>query len=110
MPRVPSQSGLPEGVVVHDVEGLTLRVYVQPRASRSEVMGWQQDALKVRLCAPPVDGKANQACVELLAAFFGVPKRQIEILQGHQGRHKRVRIAAAPDVLMDKLAGVQLAL
>ncbi|MBC8122386.1 MAG: YggU family protein [Gemmatimonadaceae bacterium] len=110
MPDVPSQPGLPEGAFAHEAGGLTLQVYVQPRASRSEVVGWQQDALKVRLCAPPVDGRANQACVELLAVFFGVPRRQIEILQGHQGRHKRVRIIADPDVLMDKLAEVKLAL
>jgi uncharacterized protein (TIGR00251 family) len=69
-----------------------LSVRVQPRASRSEVTGWHDGALRVRLTAPPVDGAANKALLELLAGALGVPRGDVKIVQGQTGRAKVVEI------------------
>ncbi|MBK8248046.1 MAG: DUF167 domain-containing protein [Gemmatimonadetes bacterium] len=70
-------------------------VHVQPRASRSEVLGRHGDALKVRLQAPPVDGAANDALVELLASALGVPRREIRLVAGQTARRKVVEVPEA---------------
>lgn len=75
-----------------DGDGVVLDLVVQPRASREGFAGMQGGALKVRLTAPPVDGEANEALVRLLAARFGIPRRQVEILAGERGRRKKVRL------------------
>lgn len=67
-------------------------VHVQPRASRSEVVGVHGDALKVRLSAPPVDGAANEQLVNLLSDIFAVPRRSIRILAGESTRSKLVEV------------------
>ena len=72
--------------------GVRIAIHVQPRASRSEVAGAHGDALKIRLSAPPVDGAANEALVELLSARFAVPSRAVRILSGAQSRAKIVEI------------------
>jgi uncharacterized protein (TIGR00251 family) len=69
-----------------------VHVHVQPRASRSEVVGTHGAALKVRLLAPPVDGAANDALVALLAEKLGVPRRDVRIVQGATSRTKLVEI------------------
>ena len=67
-------------------------VRVQPRASRSEVVGVHGDALKIRLSAPPVDGAANDALIEFLAHVFAVGRRDVRILSGETSRSKVVEI------------------
>jgi uncharacterized protein (TIGR00251 family) len=74
---------------------LTLTILVQPRASRSEIVGPHGDALKVRLAAPPVDGAANEELVRLLAKEYGVPKSAIAIVAGLSARRKTVRVRGA---------------
>jgi uncharacterized protein (TIGR00251 family) len=73
-------------------EGVRFSVRVQPRASRSELAGVHGDALKVRLAAPPVDGAANDALVELLADRLGVARRAVRIVSGASGRSKTVDV------------------
>ena len=73
---------------------LILVCHLQPNASRSEFAGLHGDALKIRIQAPPVEGKANAELVKFLAKAFGVGKRDIEIISGELNRHKRVRIIA----------------
>lgn len=72
-----------------------LTVRVQPRAARSRVVGRHGDALKVAVAAPPVEGAANAAVIELLATWLGVPRRDLELAQGQRGRSKVVAIATA---------------
>jgi uncharacterized protein len=72
--------------------GAVFRIRVVPRASRSEVAGIQGDALKLRLNAPPVEGKANDECIRLLADFLGVKKAQVTIIAGHAARTKTVAV------------------
>jgi len=67
-------------------------LHVKPRASRDEIGGEHDGALKVAVTAPPVDGKANAAVIKLLAKAFGVSKWSIEILGGTNSRRKRVAI------------------
>jgi uncharacterized protein (TIGR00251 family) len=75
-------------------EDLILRVRVQPKASRDEICDLQGEALKVRITAPPVDGKANAHLIKYLAKQFGVAKSAITLLSGETGRDKRLRIHA----------------
>jgi uncharacterized protein (TIGR00251 family) len=71
---------------------LILDLYVQPGAKRSEFAGQHGERIKLRLAAPPVDGKANAALIEFLAAYFRVPRRNVAILSGLKSRSKRVAI------------------
>jgi uncharacterized protein (TIGR00251 family) len=77
-----------------DAGALVLALHVQPGAVRTEVAGTHGDALKVRLAAPPVDGKANAALLRFLAAAFGVPLRQVTLVRGETSRQKVVRVDA----------------
>ena len=70
-------------------------VRVQPRASRSEIAGLHGERLRIRLRAPPVDGRANAALVEFLADAFDVPRASVIVEHGLTGRDKRVRIRGA---------------
>ena len=71
---------------------VTFDVKVQPRASRDAVIGMRDEVLRIALRAPPVDGEANEALVAFLASKLGVAKRAVQILHGHGGRQKTVRI------------------
>ncbi|HEX8986686.1 MAG TPA: DUF167 family protein [Rhodocyclaceae bacterium] len=81
-----------------DADGVVLALHIQPGAKRTETAGLHGEALKIRLAAPPVDGKANDALVSFLAKTLGVPKSRVDILSGHSSRTKRVRIeGVAPE-------------
>jgi uncharacterized protein len=73
---------------------VVLTVHATPRASRNEIQGEHGNALKIKLKAPPVDGKANEALIEFLSDILGVPRRQITLLSGLTSRQKRVAIRA----------------
>ncbi|EJG0600951.1 YggU family protein [Cronobacter sakazakii] len=74
------------------VDGLVLRLYIQPKASRDSIIGLHGDELKVAITAPPVDGQANSHLVKYLAKQFRVAKSQVVIEKGELGRHKQVKI------------------
>ncbi|MBS1211643.1 MAG: protein Mettu [Proteobacteria bacterium] len=81
---------------------LILDIHVQPRASRDEIAGVHGDRLKIRITAPPVDGKANRHLIAYLAKVFGVPKSDVTIVAGESGRDKRAQIndpKRFPDIL-----------
>ncbi|HEX3101182.1 MAG TPA: DUF167 domain-containing protein [Pyrinomonadaceae bacterium] len=67
-------------------------VRVVPRSSRSEIVGRHDDALKIRLTSPPVDGAANAELIKLLARSFGVAKCDVEIINGETSKNKRIKI------------------
>jgi uncharacterized protein (TIGR00251 family) len=80
-------------VQVREKDGVvSFAVRVQPRASRDEIAGEWQDALKIRLTAPPVDDAANEALRRLLAARLKVPLSAVRIASGERSRTKRVEI------------------
>jgi uncharacterized protein (TIGR00251 family) len=72
---------------------LILQLQVQPGASRDEVVGLHGERLRVRITAPPVDGKANRHLIDWLASLFDVPRSNVTLLRGETGRGKTVRIA-----------------
>ena len=74
--------------------GVVLEVLVQPRASRTRVVGEHDGRLKIQLAAPPVDGEANAALIEFLADALSVRKQDVAIVRGETGRRKSVRVAS----------------
>ena len=84
-------------------DGVILNIHATPRASKSQVQGLYGDALKVRLQAPPVDGKANKYLIGFLAGFFGVPKSKITLLKGATNKFKTVEIEAEEGYIEKKL-------
>lgn len=80
--------------VRNDKDGVVFRVKVQPKASRNELAGVFDGVLRVRLTAPPVEGAANEACRAFLADRLGVPRSRVEVVSGHTGRNKLVRVGS----------------
>lgn len=81
-------------IPVRDTDkGATFAVRVQPRASRNAIAGEMGDALKIALTAPPVEGKANEACIEFLAILLKVPRSSVTIASGESSRNKVIRVA-----------------
>jgi uncharacterized protein (TIGR00251 family) len=76
-----------------DGAGVILDLHVQPGAKKTEVVGRHGDALKIRLAAPPVDGKANAALVAFIAEKLGAGRTAVELASGQSSRAKRVRVA-----------------
>ena len=75
-----------------DAQQVMLSLHIQPGAKKTEVAGEHGEALKIRLAAPPVDGKANDCLLAFLAERLGVGKRQVVLVSGASARSKRVRI------------------
>ena len=87
--------------------GVSFQVRVIPGASKNEVAGIQDGALKVRLTAPPVEGKANRACVEFLAGLLGVRRSALTITSGEKSRKKTVSVTGlARGELEERLKGL----
>ncbi|QNM95958.1 DUF167 domain-containing protein [Chitinimonas koreensis] len=85
----------PGGWFRRDGEDWLLSLYLQPGARKTEVAGLHDGALKLRLAAPPVEGRANAALIGWLADWFGVPKNRVRIEGGELSRHKRVRVTGS---------------
>jgi len=73
-------------------EECIIDVKVIPKAKKSEIVGWENDQLKIRVTAAPEKGKANEEVVKLLSKKLGIPKRQITIVQGKTSRQKKIKI------------------
>jgi uncharacterized protein len=84
---------------------VSFAVRVQPRASRDEIVGEFQDGLKIRLTAPPVDDRANEALRKLLALRLKVPLTAVRIASGERSRSKRVEVRGATAAKIRELAG-----
>ncbi|MEO8563099.1 MAG: DUF167 domain-containing protein [bacterium] len=78
-------------------------MHVQPRASRSEIVGLHGTALKVRLQAPPVDGAANEALAALIAERLGLPKRAVRVVAGATSRSKTLEIEGTTEAAVRAL-------
>lgn len=89
--------------------GILVRVHAQPRSSRNAFAGIHGGALKLRVTAPPVDGKANGLIAEVLAKLFRVPKTAVSLNSGAQSKHKRFRVvgvtlASAQEIISEIIA------
>ena len=72
--------------------GVSFAVKVQPRAKRNAIIGEVGDAMKLTLTAPPIDGRANEACIEFFANLLDVPRSSITIASGETSRNKVIRV------------------
>ena len=84
---------------------LTLTLHIQPGAKKTEVAGEHGDALKIRLAAPPVDGKANAALLEFIADKLGVAKSAVTLKSGQTSRRKVVEVGDALEGVVASLLG-----
>ena len=82
---------------------ITFTVHVTARASRSDVVGEHDGALRVRVAAPPVEGAANEELVRTLARALNVPSRAVEITSGHASKVKQVRVTGAERRVLESL-------
>lgn len=78
--------------LLETTNAVTFSIRAIPRASRSEIVGEHDGALKVKLASPPVDGAANAELIRLFAKKFGVSKSDIEIVSGETSKNKRIKI------------------
>jgi uncharacterized protein (TIGR00251 family) len=83
--------------------GLTFAVRIVPRASRSEIAGEYNGALRIRIAAPPVDGAANRELIRLLAKLFKLPQSAVEIVSGTSAKSKIVHLAGAQPAQLEQL-------
>lgn len=95
---MPYLRALPDGT-------LLLKLLVQPRASKNELAGLHNDALKLRLTTPPVEGRANQAVIAFLAKRLHLPKSALTIKSGQQSREKQVVISGCAEEKARELLG-----
>jgi uncharacterized protein (TIGR00251 family) len=84
---------------------VTLTLHIQPGTKKTEVAGLHGDALKIRLAAPPVDGKANAALIEFVADRLGVAKSTVTLKSGQTSRRKVLEVVAAPVNAAQRLLG-----
>lgn len=87
--------------------GAVLNLRIIPRAHKNAIQGELGDALKIRLCAPPVDGAANAALIEFLSDTFSLPRARVQLLAGATSRNKRVLLAGLSTAAAQaKLSGI----
>jgi len=85
-------------------DGVGFWIHVTPRARRDSVSGLHGDALRVSVKAPPVEGKANEACARAIADAMDLPRSRVSLDPGARGRRKRVRLEGDPELLAERLA------
>ena len=92
--RSGKQIGIPTLIPIRDTaSGATFHVKVHPRAKKNAVTGEVGEALKIALTAPPVEGRANEACIAFLAELLNVPRSSVTIAAGESSRNKVIRVA-----------------
>jgi len=79
------------------MKGILLKVYLQPKSSKNEIVGPYRDGIKVKVTAPPIEGKANEALIRFLAKELGVSLSSIEIIRGHHSQEKAMKISGILD-------------
>ncbi|MEY3202267.1 MAG: hypothetical protein RIR70_1817 [Pseudomonadota bacterium] len=76
-----------------DAEGISLSLHIQPGAKATEIVGLHGQALKIRLAAPPVEGRANEALIDFIATCLGVPRSTVRLTSGASSRAKRLKVS-----------------
>jgi uncharacterized protein (TIGR00251 family) len=94
-------------LLIHETtDGSTFAVKVHPRAKKNAITGELGDALKVSLTTPPVEGRANEACIEFFAKLLKVPRSSVTIASGQASRNKVIRVAGVTgQYVRDRLCG-----
>jgi uncharacterized protein (TIGR00251 family) len=92
--------------IQENADGVTFAVKVHPRSKKNAITGELGDALKVSLTTPPVEGRANEACVEFFAKLLKVPRSSVTIASGQSSRNKVLRVAGlTAQYVRDRLRG-----
>jgi len=94
--------------ILDQSDGISFSVRVHPRARKNAITGVLGDALKLSLTTPPIDGKANQACIEFLAKFLKVPRSSVTIASGQSSRTKMIRVIGISAEEFRKRVGIIL--
>jgi len=90
--------------ILEDSQGTRLRVHLSPGASKEGIEGPYGEAVKIKVKAPPIDGRANEALIDFLAEILGLNRSSLEIVSGRTSRSKIVRIRGLlPDEVLDRL-------
>ncbi|MBS3910128.1 MAG: YggU family protein [Actinobacteria bacterium] len=76
-------------------DGIILNIWLQPRAARTKIVGIYGDNIKISVKAPPLEGRANDECIEFLSALLGFPKKLFTVKSGEKSRRKRIYIKDA---------------
>jgi uncharacterized protein len=93
-------------VIRETTDGVTFAVKIHPRAKKNAITGELGDALKVSLTAPPLEGRANDACIEFFAKLLKVPRSSVTIASGASSRNKVIRVAGVTEqYVRDRLKG-----
>jgi uncharacterized protein len=94
-------------LLIHETtDGATFAVKIHPRAKKNAITGELGDALKVSLTTPPVEGRANEACIEFFAKLLKVPRSSVTIASGQASRNKVIRVAGVTgQYVRDRLCG-----
>jgi uncharacterized protein (TIGR00251 family) len=94
-------------VPIHDTsDGVTFAVKIHPRARKNAVAGELGDSLKLSLTAPPVEGRANEACINFLANLLKVPRSSVTIASGQNSRRKVIRVSGLSADEVQKRLGI----
>jgi len=94
-------------ISIHDTpDGATFAIKVHPRARKNAITGELGGALKLSLTAPPVEGRANEACIEFLANLLKVPRSSVTIASGQSSRRKVIRVSGASADEVQKRLGI----
>ena len=83
-------------------QGITFKIFVQPRSAKNIIVGLHGKALKIKLTAPPVDNAANKMCIKFLAKSLGISKSQIQIIAGHTSRTKKILLRSGQSKITEK--------
>ena len=75
------------------MENIILKVYLQPKSSKNEIVGPYRDGVKIKITAPPIEGKANKSLIQFLSKELGIPSSQVEIIKGQRAREKTLSIS-----------------
>ncbi|HEX7674310.1 MAG TPA: DUF167 domain-containing protein [Bdellovibrio sp.] len=86
--------------------GVRLHLFIQPKSSKNEVVGSHNGLLKIKITAPPIDGKANECLIEFLSDVFDIPKRDITIIRGETGRNKTVELSGVTAQVAQEVLGL----
>ena len=87
-------------------DGVIFRIKVQPGAAKNEIVGAPGDALKIKIDAPPIKGKANEALIDFLAKKLSVKKSEVEIVSGHTSRVKKIKVIGEGVKIKEKIQGL----
>lgn len=88
-------------------DGVVLSIRLLPRSSRCEIAGIQDENLKIKITAPPVEGRANEECIRFLSEWLGVRKSRISIVAGHKSKNKKIAVSDLTEAeIASFLAGI----